>query len=475
MDYNRAITATQVVGQKRQVTDGLGNLFVYGSDELGRLIEVTQPVVKGQTPVMAYIYDPADNLLTATGPNNAVMTTQPDGTIIYTPFPDYELTDPPTGADTVRTTYRLAGQIVAVQTKVGAAGTFYFTYTDHLGNISAMSTIAGVYVADSRAWYDPFGTFISDPTANPPDVTPVPSSNPSISNHGFTGHRHNNTGTNNLGLIYMNARYYLPEIGRFISADTIVPEPKDPQTYNRYSYALNSPTNFTDPTGHCTSNYEAGSQGLQTCLDGWNAVVNYLAGAAFGPGGSGNFPNEMVSDWLVNADIGTLENLMQSYGIDYGYVYTPPVNYSGLTPRKAGSRGEICQYWQSCYDPVAEYSVIGGNLPLILPVGPTFIWDQWGNIYFSITAAPTRGVGIYAGNVKIKDEGEWKNIEDLAVDRQEKAVEDFLTGWGDGGYAAMGVGGCLTGNSTGNYALQMGFATPGASPYLGYTWLIYDK
>ncbi|HRO25319.1 MAG TPA: hypothetical protein PLR07_13610, partial [Promineifilum sp.] len=114
MDYNRAITATQVVGQKRQVTDGLGNLFVYGSDELGRLIEVTQPVVKGQTPVMAYIYDPADNLLTATGPNNAVMTTQPDGTIIYTPFPDYELTDPPTGADTVRTTYRLAGQIVAV-------------------------------------------------------------------------------------------------------------------------------------------------------------------------------------------------------------------------------------------------------------------------------------------------------------------------------------------------------------------------
>jgi len=179
------------------------------------------------------------------------MTTQPDGTIIYTPFPDYELTDPPTGADTVRTTYRLGGQIVAVQTKVGeAAGAFYFTYTDHLGNISAMSTIAGVYVADSRAWYDPFGTFISDATANPPDANPVPSSNPAISNHGFTGHRHNNTGTNNLGLIYMNARYYLPEIGRFISADTIVPEPTNPQSYNRYSYTRNNPMNFTDPTGH---------------------------------------------------------------------------------------------------------------------------------------------------------------------------------------------------------------------------------
>ncbi len=55
-----------------------------------------------------------------------------------------------TGADTVRTTYRLGGRIVAVQTKVGAAaGAFYFTYTDHLGNISAMSMAAGVYVADS--------------------------------------------------------------------------------------------------------------------------------------------------------------------------------------------------------------------------------------------------------------------------------------------------------------------------------------
>lgn len=46
-------------------------------------------------------------------------TLYPNGTIIYTPFPDYELTDPPgSGADTVRTTYRLGGQIVAVQTKV---------------------------------------------------------------------------------------------------------------------------------------------------------------------------------------------------------------------------------------------------------------------------------------------------------------------------------------------------------------------
>ncbi|HUM71491.1 MAG TPA: RHS repeat-associated core domain-containing protein, partial [Chloroflexota bacterium] len=70
--------------------------------------------------------------------------------------------------------------------------------------------------------YDPFSNF---------RTWLAPATNPAISNHGFTGHRHNNTGTNNLGLIYMNARYYLPEIGRFVSPDTIVPDPANPQSY----------------------------------------------------------------------------------------------------------------------------------------------------------------------------------------------------------------------------------------------------
>jgi RHS repeat-associated protein len=53
-----------------------------------------------------------------------------------------------------------------------------------------------------------------------------------------------------LGLYYYNARYYVPGIGRFASADTIVPNPMNPQSLNRYSYVRNSPLNFTDPTGH---------------------------------------------------------------------------------------------------------------------------------------------------------------------------------------------------------------------------------
>ena len=52
------------------------------------------------------------------------------------------------------------------------------------------------------------------------------------------------------GLVFMRARYYQPGLGRFVSADTIVPNPANPQDFNRYSYGANSPLVYNDPTGH---------------------------------------------------------------------------------------------------------------------------------------------------------------------------------------------------------------------------------
>jgi hypothetical protein len=55
----------------------------------------------------------------------------------------------------------------------------------------------------------------------------------------------------------MNARFFVPGIGRFASADTIVPDPTNPQQYNRYSYTLNNPLRYSDPTGHCAQDDDA--------------------------------------------------------------------------------------------------------------------------------------------------------------------------------------------------------------------------
>jgi len=52
------------------------------------------------------------------------------------------------------------------------------------------------------------------------------------------------------GLYYYNARYYNPELGRFIQADTIVPDAKNLQAHNRYSYTENNPLKYVDPSGH---------------------------------------------------------------------------------------------------------------------------------------------------------------------------------------------------------------------------------
>ena len=41
-----------------------------------------------------------------------------------------------------------------------------------------------------------------------------------------------------------------PALGRFTQADTIVPQPGNPQALNRYAYGLNNPVKYNDPTGH---------------------------------------------------------------------------------------------------------------------------------------------------------------------------------------------------------------------------------
>ena len=53
-----------------------------------------------------------------------------------------------------------------------------------------------------------------------------------------------------LDVYHYGARFYSPALGRFISADTIVPGYANPQNLNRYSYVLNNPLKYTDPTGH---------------------------------------------------------------------------------------------------------------------------------------------------------------------------------------------------------------------------------
>jgi hypothetical protein len=74
-----------------------------------------------------------------------------------------------------------------------------------------------------------------------------------------------------------------PYINRFVSADTIVPNPTNSQALNRYSYVLNNPLRYTDPTGHICI-----SEGEGDCEDEDEHPINGAGGFGGGSNSSGN-------------------------------------------------------------------------------------------------------------------------------------------------------------------------------------------
>jgi len=105
-----------------------------------------------------------------------------------------------------------------------------YIHQDNLGSTSVVTNSSGAQLGYRR--YYPYGS--TRDYLDPLDT-----------DKKFTGQRLDGT-----GLYYYGARYYDPTIGRFISADTIVPNPVNPQALNRYSYCLNNPLKYIDPTGH---------------------------------------------------------------------------------------------------------------------------------------------------------------------------------------------------------------------------------
>ncbi|MBK7893438.1 MAG: carbohydrate-binding protein [Anaerolineaceae bacterium] len=158
------------------------------------------------------------------------------------------------GVRVQRTTYSIAGQAIGMRIVGNPDGGngLYYMHTDHLGSTSTLSYLAddgtANIVADARAMYAPFGDYRLEPTGEYTD-------------RGYTGHLGNNSGSNDIGLIYMNARFYVPTLNRWLSPDTIVPDPTNPQSFNRYSYVRNNPVNFTDPTGHRDTPFDGGGGG----------------------------------------------------------------------------------------------------------------------------------------------------------------------------------------------------------------------
>ncbi len=111
---------------------------------------------------------------------------------------------------------------------VTQAGTVTYVYTDAQGTPLAKADANGNIIATFD--YAPYGA----------QALGTPPSGP-----GYTGH----VNDPDTGLVYMQARYYDPATGRFLSVDPVGPSPGNTFNFNRYGYANNNPINHTDPDG----------------------------------------------------------------------------------------------------------------------------------------------------------------------------------------------------------------------------------
>jgi RHS repeat-associated protein len=132
-------------------------------------------------------------------------------------------------------------------------GQAYYTHGDHLGSSALVTNDSGVVVEEIG--YLPYGATLFRKAYEGGVWTSV---------YRFTGQEYDTE----FELYNYNARLYDPVLGRFITADTIVPDWTNPQSLNRYAYVLNNPLRYVDPTGH---------YGIETAI-----IVGAIIGALMG-------------------------------------------------------------------------------------------------------------------------------------------------------------------------------------------------
>ncbi|MGI6251157.1 MAG: RHS repeat-associated core domain-containing protein [Anaerolineaceae bacterium] len=103
-------------------------------------------------------------------------------------------------------------------------------YGDQLGSVSAVADSDGNLISETL--YHPWGT-----TRYAQGISPT--------DYGYTGQMKEGD------IYFYNARWYDPQLGRFMQADSIVPPTQGTQGFDRYAYINNNPMRYTDPTGHC--------------------------------------------------------------------------------------------------------------------------------------------------------------------------------------------------------------------------------
>lgn len=142
--------------------------------------------------------------------------------------------------------YAYAGDELVSIEKGGAT---YYTHTNHRGDILAITDVNKNRVATYK--YGPWGELISKT-----GTFDIP--------FRYAGYYYDGE----TGMYYLKARYYSPELGRFLTEDTFRGFNGNPKSLNLYAYCEGSPLTLTDPSGHAP---------LYKVYVGWNGTKTVYA------------------------------------------------------------------------------------------------------------------------------------------------------------------------------------------------------
>ena len=241
----------------------------------------------------------------------------------------------------------------------------YYPLRDHLGSVDKLHRAVGAGPDLYEYSFDAFGlrrhtdwtkdTSGSLLTAN-------------LWNHrGFTDHEQ----LDNVGLIHMQGRVYDPSLGRMLSPDPVMGYLDTPQLLNPYSYVMNNPLSYTDPSGYFLSGLRKFIRRLGGFLRGNVGKIagGFIgaticagtagAGCALGPALSasiGSSVGSVVDHKLTGAPISVGFSIAPNP--TGGFTVGPPKSTGGSIAGNAGSSGGGCTFGSGACGPSTAMSFV---------------------------------------------------------------------------------------------------------------------
>jgi len=232
-----------------------------------------------------------------------------------------------------------SGALPGSQTQANPA-LMYFMYNGHkdvtalLGNAGGGTGTPNAVVA--TYYYDAFGNIDDQTGTQDGSGNSYDPDNP----YRYAGYVYDSSS----GLYYVNSRFFDPSIARFMQEDTHTGDPNDPLSLNLYTYCVNNPLIYSDPTGHVVMSdpgpsviYVNGGSDFVIGINANYKVVNVGANSTVtnqgivgtANVGGGSTYNNYGTTSTANVSGGSTYN---NYGSKNNTGYTGTINVSGNSP-----------------------------------------------------------------------------------------------------------------------------------------------